>query len=294
MLRNRPLMSKAGGQLYDELDAACEFARPVPWLDRLTLRQRARVVEIDSHAQYDDWAAAVDEWMDAWPLLSLDTESAIGNPLPSTVQVAFGRSMWAIVFRVDSLHAEKEAWGMNYDDVTLLDILPARFVRWLCSTNIFVLVSGGAEEEYFPGVDVYDVQELMYSHRSSFEYSNPQVKILDGAKTGLAILGMVANDYTHKPIKKKVAKCWFAHLALPEGKFHGYSKWPSWRIPTILYQWKVSYDIAVWYMIQDVWTPLSFVFMLVQRRLQLRQLGRALHQHLGLGRHPWYHLSSSE
>ncbi len=27
--------------------------------------------------------------------------------------------------------------------------------------------------------------------------------------------------------------------------------------------------IAAWYMVQDVWTPLSFVFMLVQRRLQL-------------------------
>ena len=262
MLRNHPLMSKAGGQLYDELAASREFARPVPWLDRLTLCQKARVVEIDSHAQYDDWAAAVDEWMDAWPLLSLDTESAIGNSLPSTVQVAFGRSMWAIIFRVDSLHAEKEAWGMNYDDVTLLDILPARFVRWLCSTNIFVLVSGGAEAEYFPGVDVYDVQELMYSHRASFKYSNPQVKVLDDAKTGLAILGMVANGYTHKPIKKKVAERWFTHLAHPEGKFHRYSKWPSWRIPTVLYHWKVPYDIAAWYMVQDVWTLLSFVFLL--------------------------------
>ncbi len=125
MLRNRPLMSRAGGQLYDELEASREFARPIPWLDRLTLHQKARVVEINSHAQYDDWAATVDEWMDAWPLLSLDTESAIGIPLPSTVQVAFGRSMWAIIFRVDDLRAEKEAWGMNYDDVTLLDILPA-------------------------------------------------------------------------------------------------------------------------------------------------------------------------
>ncbi len=268
MLRNRPLMSRAGGQLYDELEASREFARPVPWLDKLTLRQKARVVEINSHVQYDDWAAAVDEWMDAWPLLSLDTESAIGSPLPSTVQVAFGRSMWAIIFRVDDLRTEKEAWGMDYDDVTLLDILPARFVRWLCSTNIFILVSG-AEEKYFPGVDVYDVQELMYSHRASFKYSNPQVKILDGAKTGLAMVSMVANGYTHKPIKKKVAERWFAHLALPEGRFHGYSKWPSWRIPTVLYHWKVPYDVAAWYRIQDVWTPLSFAFMLVQRRLQL-------------------------
>ncbi len=269
MLRQRPLMSDAGGRLYDELAAAREFVRPVPWLDKLTLRQKARVVEIDSHAQYDDWAAAVDGWMDAWPLLSLDTESAIRNPLPSTVQVAFGHSMWAIIFRVDSLRAEKEAWGVN-DDITLMDILPVRFVRWLYNTNAFILVSGGAEKEYFPGVDMYDVQELMYSHHSSFKYSNPQVKILDSAKTGLAIMSMVANGYTHKPIKKKVAKCWFTHLvARPEEKFHGYSKWPYWRLLAVLYQWKVPYDTAAWYMVQDVWVPLSFAFMLVQRHLQL-------------------------
>ena len=118
-------------------------------------------------------------------------------------------------------------------------------------------------------MDTYDIQELMYSHCSSFKYSHPQVKILDGAKTGLAMMSMVANDYTHKPIKKKVAERWFAHLARPEGKSHGYSKWPSWRILAVLYQWRVPYDIAAWYMIQDVWVPLSFTFMLVQRRLQL-------------------------
>ena len=271
MLRNRSLItSTAGNQLFEELAAAREFVRPVPWLDRLTLRQKARVVEIDSHAQYDDWAATVDEWMDVWPLLSLDTESAIGNPLPSTVQVAFGRSMWAIIFRVDSLRAEKEAWGVNYDDVTLMDILPVRFVRWLYSTNSFVLVSGANEEEYFPGVDTYDIQDLMYNHRSSFKYSNPWVSVLDSAKTGLAIMSMVANGYTHKPIKKKVAECWFTHLvARPEEKFHGYSKWPYWRLPAVLYQWKVPYDTVAWYMVQDVWVPLSFVFMLVQRHLQL-------------------------
>ncbi len=109
----------------------------------------------------------------------------------------------------------------------------------------------------------------MYSHRASFKYSHPQVKILDGAKTGLAMISMVANDYTHKPIKKKVTERWFAHLARPEGKSHGYSKWPSWRIPAVLYQWKVPYDVAAWYMVQDMWVPLSFLFMLVQRRLQL-------------------------
>ncbi len=247
-----------------------EFMRPVPWLDKLTRQQRTRVVEIESHAQYDDWAALVDEWMDAWPLLSLDTKSAIGNPLPSTVQVAFGRSMWAIIFCVDSLRVEKEAWGMDYDDITLMDILPARFVRWLYNTNAFVLVSGVNKEEYFPGVDTYDIQDLMYSHRSSFKYSNPRISVLDGAKTGLAIMSMVANGYMHKPIKKKVTERWFAHLvARPEEKFHRYSKWPYWRLLAVLYQWKVPYDTAAWYMIQDVWAPLSFAFMLVQRHLQL-------------------------
>ncbi len=279
MLRNRSLItSTAGNQLFEELAAAREFVRPVPWLDRLTLRQKARVVEIDSHAQYDDWAATVDEWMDVWPLLSLDTESAIGNPLPSTVQVAFGRSMWAIIFCMDSLRAEKEAWGVDYDDVTLMDILPAHFVRWLYSTNSFILVSGANKEEYFPELDTYDIQDLMYNHRSSFKYSNPRVSVLDGTKTGLAIISMVANGYTHKPIKKKVAERWFAHLVpRPEEKFHGYSKWPYWQLPAVLYQWRVPYDTAAWYMVQDVWVPLSFAFMLVQRHLQLLQTaGRGL------------------
>ncbi len=234
MLHNRPLMSTARGQLFDELAAAREFVRPVPWLDKLTLHQRARVVKIDSHIQYNNWAAVVDEWMDVWPLLSWDTESAIGNPLPSTVQVAFEQSIRAIIFRMDSLRAEKEAWGMDYDDVTLMDILPACFVRWLYNTNTFILVSGANEEEYFPGVDTYDIQDLMYSHRSSFKYSNPRVEVLDSAKTGLAIMSMVANEYTHKPIKKKVAERWFTHLMarLPEKggneRWHGYLKWPYW------------------------------------------------------------------
>ncbi len=249
--------------------------RPIPWLDKLTLRQKARVVEIESYTQYEDWASLVDEWMTAWPLLSLDTESAIGNPLLSTVQVAFGRSMWAFIFRMDSLRKEQRAWGLDNDDATLMDILPSHFAQWLCHSNSFILVSGAAEEAYFPGVKSYDVQSLMYDFSSSFEYSEPQVQILDSAKTGLDIIGMVANDYTHKPIKKKVAQCWFTHIMarLPEKggneKWHGYSKWPFWRLPAVLYQWKIPYDVAAWYMVQDVWTPLSFLYLLVQRQLLL-------------------------
>ncbi len=60
MLRNHSLItSTARGQLFDELAAARAFVRLVPWLDRLTLCQKARVVEIESHVQYDDWAASV-------------------------------------------------------------------------------------------------------------------------------------------------------------------------------------------------------------------------------------------
>ncbi len=275
MLRNCPLIRlPAGCQLFDELAAARAFVRPIPWLDKLTLHQKARVVEIKSYAQYDnDWASLVDEWMDTWPLLSLDTESAIGSPLPSTVQVTFGRSMWAIILCVDSLCAERRAWEPADDDITLMEILPSRLVRWLRHSNSYILVSGAAKEAYFPGVSSYDIQDLMYNHCSSFKYSDPQVQVLDCAKTGLAIIGMVASGYTHKPIKKKVAQRWFTHLMarLPEreGKWHGYSKWPVWRLPAILYQWRVSYDVAAWYMVQDVWTPLSFLYLLVQHQLQL-------------------------
>ncbi len=176
---------------------------------------------------------------------------------------------------MDSLRAKKEAWEMDSDDVELMDILPACFVRWLYHPNVFVLVSGAAEEEYFPGVSAYDIQDLMYNHCSSFKYSDPQVKILDGAKTGLAIMGMVVNGYTHKPIKKKVAQHWFTHLmaCLPEKggneRWHGYSKCPFWRLLAVLYQWRIPYNIAAWYMVQDVWTLLSFLYLLVQRHLQL-------------------------
>ncbi len=35
----------------------------------------------------------------------------------------------------------------------------------------------------------------------------------------------------------------------------------------MLYQWRVPYDVAMWFMVQDIWTPLSFLYMLVQHQL---------------------------
>ena len=114
----------------------------------------------------------------------------------------------------------------------LMDILPSRLACHLHSLDACVMVSGGSKDEYFLGIHCYDVQDLMYNFSSSFEYSDPWVCILDREKMGLTLIGMLANDYTHKPTKKNIAKCWFTHLVarLPEkeGKWHGYSKWPFW------------------------------------------------------------------
>ncbi len=55
------------------------------------------------------------------------------------------------------------------------------------------------------GSVVLDIQELMLNFHPRSEYSDPQVQILDHEKTDLALIGMVANDYTHKPIKKNIA-----------------------------------------------------------------------------------------
>ncbi len=100
MLHELPSMtSPAGCQLFTELVMARDFVHPIPWLDKLTLGQQARLVEIERYAQYEGWLSLVDEWMNAWPLLSVDTESGIRSPLLSAVQMAlenlYGSSSFA-------------------------------------------------------------------------------------------------------------------------------------------------------------------------------------------------------
>ncbi len=140
MLRKLPhVTSPAGLELFTELVTVCDFVRPIPWLDKLTVGQQARVVEIERYAQYKGWVPLVDEWMNTWPLLSLDTESAIRSPLPSTVQVAFGKSMWTFIFCMDGLRDKRSSWGLN-DDVTVMDLLPSH-LHIICITRILVLWS---------------------------------------------------------------------------------------------------------------------------------------------------------
>ncbi len=54
------MMSPAGHQLFTELVMAWDFVRPIPLLDKLTLSQQARVLEIERYAQYEGW---VSSWM---------------------------------------------------------------------------------------------------------------------------------------------------------------------------------------------------------------------------------------
>ncbi len=85
-----------------------------------------------------------------------------------------------------------------------------------------------------------DIQDLFQRYGAALTFSDPRVQTMDGEKTSLALIGMVANDYTHKPLKKYLAKCWFTHLldCLPEKvseeKWHDYSKWPAWHHPGTL------------------------------------------------------------
>ncbi len=73
---------------------------------------------------------------------------------------------------------------------------------------------------------------------------------------------------------RELARRWFAHLIdrLPEeekkrGQWLAYSRWPMWRYPGRLYEWRLPYDVITWYMVHDVWAPVPFVYMLVQRQL---------------------------
>ncbi len=100
------MTSEAGRIFFSELCKARDFIRPIPWLDRLTNAQEAKVVEIGHYSQYEGWEDLVDEWMRAWPLLSVNKESDLGDPLLFAVQVAFGKSLQVFIFCLDLLQGQ--------------------------------------------------------------------------------------------------------------------------------------------------------------------------------------------
>ncbi len=130
------------------------------------------------------------------PLISRNTESRKGEPLPYTVQVAFAHSLQVFIFRLDEL--KKEHPEAN----SVLELLPLHLNRHLRSAETIVLVSGN-EAKYFGSVQCTDIQSIFVRYRSTFSFHDDRVALKDHGKTGLAIfsmvawlISMVANDYS--------------------------------------------------------------------------------------------------
>ncbi len=263
-VRDFPEASKT---LFHRLTRARNFVRPIPWLDKLTSGQQTRVKEISGYSQYEGWKWRVDFWMRETPLVSLDTESRKGETLPYTVQVAFAHSLQVLIFRLDKLKRERP------EADSVLELLPIHLVRHLRSARTIVLVSED-ETKYLDSVQCTDIKSIFIRYRSTFSFHDDRVALKDCGQSGPAIISMVANDYSHKPMSRELAKRWFSHLVdrMPEeerrkDQWHGYSRWPRWRYSGVLYDWTLPHDVTTWYMVHDVWAPLSFVYMVIQRQL---------------------------
>ncbi len=99
-----PALTGTARTVFDTLSAGRHRVRPIPWLDYLTRRQCEAVHVIERYDQYNDLLRAeVDTCMKEMPLVSVDTESRIGEEHPYTAQIAFMHSFCVIIFRLDRL-----------------------------------------------------------------------------------------------------------------------------------------------------------------------------------------------
>ncbi len=128
LLRHSDMTSEAGRMFFSELCKARDFVRPIPWLDRLTNTQQAKVLEMGHYSQSEGWEDLVDEWMRAWPLLSVDMESNLGDPLPFAVQVVLRKSLQVFIFHLDLLWVDHPTWRQS-DSVSVLELLPPHLVQ---------------------------------------------------------------------------------------------------------------------------------------------------------------------
>ncbi len=176
-----------------------------PWVGKLITEQKDQIEVISDYAQYTiDWQQDIDNRMSKTPLISMDTESKKGHSLPFPVQIAFAHSPYVLVFKLDDLK------GQNPSATTVVDLLPTHLVQHLQISCTHVLVCGDESQPFgtFHGVDI---QRLFILYKETFFYHDERNR-KDYDKTGLAIIGMIAGDYTHKPIDKDTDKDWFAHL----------------------------------------------------------------------------------
>ncbi len=192
-----PALTGAAKEVFDTLGWGRCRVRPIPWLDYLTRCQREAVRIIERYDQYDELLCTeVDTYMREMPLVSVDTESQIGEEHPYTAQFAFMHSFCVIIFRLDKLWHQ----GLRTSR-RVVDLLPAHLVVHLHHPNTSVLVSGARESHHFGPIQMVDVQHLFMANRHCFSYADPTVATRHCGKCGLAIISMVTNDYCHKPMK---------------------------------------------------------------------------------------------
>ncbi len=79
---------------------------------------------------------------------------------------------------------------------------------------------------------------------------------------------MAANRYVHKPQLAQTLRASHALLAEWKGMepYPGHD-WPHWRHWGHLYTWTCGSNLSHWYMAQDIWTSLAFVFYLLKHNV---------------------------
>ena len=100
---------------------------------------------IERYDKYNELLRAeVDTCMKEMPLVSVDTESRIGEEHPFTTQIAFMHSFCVIIFRLDKL------WHQGLKALhQVVNLLPAHLVIHLHHPDTSVLVSGVGESHHF-------------------------------------------------------------------------------------------------------------------------------------------------
>ncbi len=249
--------------VFDKFQGGRDYVRPIPWFDYLTRRQRQTVYIIDRYDKYTEQLRQdIDLWMREMPLVSVDTESRIGEDAPFTAQVAFVHSLCVLIFRLDRLWLEGTRTSRR-----VVDLLPGHLLVHLHDARTSVLVSEAGGAHHFGPIRMVDIQHIFTLNRHRFSYADPTVSTRHGGKSGMAIISMVVNGYCHRPMKEDLAKDWFGFFGPHPGRLGwcGYDRWPGWRRDNgTLYRWRLHNNRHYWYMAHDVWVPLSFVLMLAQ------------------------------
>ncbi len=263
--REGPALTSVAKEVFDKLGWGRHHVRPIPWLDYLTRRQREAAHMIERYDQYNELLCTeVDACMREMLLVSMDTESRIGEEHPFTAQIAFMHTFCMIIFHLDKLWHQGSRTSRQ-----VVNLLPVHLVVHLHHPDTNVLVSGAGESHHFGPIKMVDVH-LFMANRHRFSYADPTVATRHRGKCGLAIVSMVTNNYCLKPMKIQLAQDWFGHLGPHRGRLGwcGYDSWPAWqRDDGSLYWWRYHERLNTWYMAHDVWVLLSFITMLAQANL---------------------------